>query len=159
MRVDFKIDVKNELKFFYRALIGYFSFFGSFIFLALSVILFVILDQKQFAVKFAAASIISMSIEHLIKFFYPIKRPDSKSVKPKALYEAFQERTSFPSGHSAIAATFTTLLHLEYRVFYLTALFVFISLMVGVSRISLKRHYISDVVAGYLLGILIGYLI
>ncbi|MEK6887243.1 MAG: phosphatase PAP2 family protein [Nanoarchaeota archaeon] len=154
-----KLDFKNEIKFFYRALIGYFSFFGSFVFCVLAFILFLILNQKEFAIKFAFAAAISMTLEHLIKFFHPVIRPDNKSVKPRALYEAFQERASFPSGHSAIAAVFTTLLHLHYGMITLTYLFVFISLMVGVSRISLKRHYLSDVVAGYVLGIIIGYLI
>ncbi len=149
------IDFRNEIKFFYRALIGYFSFFGSFVFWFLTVVLFFILKQDKFAVKFAVAAIISMSIEHLIKFSNPVKRPDVKLIKPQALYEKFQERTSFPSGHSAIVAAFTTLLHLEYGVISLTALFAAISLMVGLSRISLKRHYLSDVFAGYVLGILI----
>ena len=154
-----KIDFKNEIKFFYRALIGYFSFFGSFVFVAFAIVLFFILNQKDFAIKFLIAAIISMAIEHLIKIIYSEKRPDVKFVKPQALYEKFQERTSFPSGHAAIAATFTTLLHLQYHLIYLTYLFVFITLMVGLSRISLKRHYLSDVIAGYALGILIAYLI
>ncbi|MBS3115436.1 phosphatase PAP2 family protein [Candidatus Woesearchaeota archaeon] len=154
--MDFKIDFKNEIRFFYRALIGYFSFFGSFVFFVLAVILFFILNQKDFALKFAIGAVTSMAIEHLIKFFHPVRRPDSRSIKPRALYEAFQEKTSFPSGHSAIATVFTTLIYLEFRMFYLTALFVFISLMVGLSRISLKRHYLSDVITGYVLGVTIG---
>lgn len=153
-----EIDFKNEIRFFYRTLIDYFSFFGSFVFWILAVILFLILNQKEFAVKFAFAAIIAMAIEHAIKFFYSEKRPDVKSIKPKALYEAFQEKTSFPSGHSAIAAAFTTLIHLQYQIIYLTALFIFISLMVGLSRIELKRHYLKDVIMGYVLGILSVYI-
>lgn len=153
-----KIDFKNEIEFFYRTLVNYFSFFGSFVFWVLTIILFLILNQKEFAVKFSIAAIISMAVEHAIKFFYSEKRPDIKSVKPKALYEAFQERTSFPSGHSAIAAAFTTLLYLKYHMVYLTSLFIFISIMVGLSRIALKRHYLKDIIAGYVLGVAIVYL-
>ena len=154
-----KIDLKNEMEFFYRTLVNYFSFFGSFVFWILTVMLLFILNQEEFAIKFAIAAAISMAIEHFIKFIYMEKRPDANSIKPAALYEAFQEKTSFPSGHSAIAAAFTTLLHLEYHVTYLTYFFIFITLMAGLSRISLKRHYLKDVIAGYVLGFLVGYFI
>ncbi|MFZ4634307.1 MAG: phosphatase PAP2 family protein [Saprospiraceae bacterium] len=66
-------------------------------------------------------------------------------------------RTSFPSGHTAGAfALFTTLtlmLKTPYKPFGL--LFAVGAITAGISRIFLVQHFLSDVLAGALLGMLI----
>ena len=151
-----KFNINNEIKFFYSVLMRYASFFGSFIFWVFTVILLLILNQSNFAIRFAIASIIAMVIEYIIKGFYKIKRPDFSKVKAYSLFQRFQESRSFPSGHSANIALLTTMIHFEYSMIYLTVLFIVITLLVGLSRMTLKRHYLKDVIGGYALGILIG---
>lgn len=61
---------------------------------------------------------------------------------------------SFPSVHATNLAAQATL----FARFYpkLTACFVVMALLVGYSRIYLEKHYPSDVLGGYLLGITLG---
>jgi undecaprenyl-diphosphatase len=64
------------------------------------------------------------------------------------------DRFSFPSGHSITAFAFATTLGLFYPA--LLAALMFCALSVAASRVILGLHYLSDVVAGTLIGILIG---
>ncbi|ABL64746.1 phosphatase PAP2 family protein [Chlorobium phaeobacteroides] len=59
--------------------------------------------------------------------------------------------TSFPSGHSATAfsaAAALSLLFPRFRLFFFTA-----AILIAFSRIAINKHYISDVLAGSLLGL------
>lgn len=154
-----KFNIIREIKFFYSTLMSYSSFFGSLIFWTLTVIFLLILKQTRFALLFAIASLIAMGIEYTIKAFHKEKRPDFKKVSISSLYQKFQEGSTFPSGHSVNIALFTTMLHLEYGLILLTALFIIITLLVGLSRVSLQRHYTRDVIGGYVIGVLVALLL
>ncbi len=150
-----RLDIKNEIRFFYDAVMRYASFFGSFLFFGFAVILFYILHQTLIGLQLFKGGIVVMFLEYTIKVLYKVYRPDFKTTKPISLFESFQENSSFPSGHSALAALFTTLIHLTYGMLPLTVLFMVMTILTGLSRIALKRHYVSDVVAGYVIGIII----
>ncbi|ALF60182.1 phosphatase PAP2 family protein [Psychrobacter urativorans] len=74
----------------------------------------------------------------------------------------FEQTDSFPSGHATIAVAlygFIAYLAIRFsqnfirqiRIFVIT---VFFSILVGLSRIVLNEHYLSDVLGGYLVGAL-----
>ncbi len=65
------------------------------------------------------------------------------------------DRFSFPSGHSIMAFAFVTPLALSYP--WLRLVLLVCAASVAVSRIVLGMHFLSDVVAGSLLGAGIGY--
>lgn len=64
------------------------------------------------------------------------------------------DRFSFPSGHSITAFAIAVTLGLWYPA--LLAGLIFCALSVAASRVILGLHYLSDVVAGLMIGILIG---
>ncbi len=62
---------------------------------------------------------------------------------------------SFPSSHSAMAFGVLPVLDKEFR--KLKAFWIFFSIMIAISRIYLNQHYLSDVIAGAIIGYLSGH--
>lgn len=96
-------------------------------------------------------------------FCYPIKkmvqrkRPYDKHNDIKALTK--ERDSSFPSGHTYFATVTGLSLALTYGGLYSFLLMLGLAIMVGVSRLYLGVHYLSDVVAAVLLGLLAAYII
>lgn len=121
-------------------LIGYFLF---------------IRKHKWYSIKVPAIALSSLGLMFLLKNLFNRQRPQIP-----LLYEA--KGLSFPSGHALMSVTFYGLL--IYMVFKsvrnrelrwtLIALLLFLILIIGTSRIYLRVHYASDVIAGYCIGFL-----
>ncbi len=62
---------------------------------------------------------------------------------------------SFPSTHAAIAFSVLPVLDKEFR--KLKWFWIFFSCVVAISRIYLNQHFLSDVIAGSMLGYMIGH--
>ena len=61
---------------------------------------------------------------------------------------------SFPSGHATLAAAMAVVLAYHFpKARYLV---IGVALLVGISRIYFGVHYLSDVLAGFMLGIIVG---
>lgn len=106
--------------------------------------------------KVIITSVFIMALNTLLKFYFAKKRPKSEYAKRFKTY-------SFPSGHSS--GSMIVYLNLAYLLTEIGILNVFVNflisittiLMIGWSRIYLKAHYLTDVLAGYTVG-LIGFL-
>ncbi len=111
--------------------------------------------QSWFSIRVAAIALSSLVLMFLLKYIFRRKRP----LAP--LLQAVRG-LSFPSGHAIMAVTFYGLIiyilfhtvkHEELN-YFLTATLVVLILLIGFSRIYLRVHYASDVVAGFIIGIL-----
>jgi undecaprenyl-diphosphatase len=141
-------------------IIMFITFLGSHKFLISSNILLIlyfifIAHENWFSVRVITIALSSLVLMLLLKFLFQRQRPLSPLLKAvKGL--------SFPSGHSIMAVTFYGLLLyviwgslsndlLKYSV---SALLVLLILSIGYSRIYLRVHYASDVIAGFIIGFL-----
>ncbi|MBI2557732.1 phosphatase PAP2 family protein [Candidatus Woesearchaeota archaeon] len=90
-----------------------------------------------------------------IKYLYPKERPIP--MPKKTLFQRYLAG-SFPSVHTARITSFSIAAAAYYpnRIFVLIAFLAIIS--VGYSRIYLKKHYLADVLAGFLIAAIISVL-
>jgi Membrane-associated phospholipid phosphatase len=140
------------------ALSGYISLGGYFCLILFTAVTagYLYLDQKKFLSRFLIASALSgYIVSTVLKMTFQRARPD---LVPHLDVVA---SSSFPSGHSMNAAvvylTLGTLLATAARrqrlKVYVIGVALFITVMVGLSRIYLGVHYPTDVLAGWMAGL------
>jgi membrane-associated phospholipid phosphatase len=134
------------------------TFFGSPNFLlpayTLLVVVLLIKNRKRDAMNIAIVAITSTALLFGVKEFFRRSRPDLPLLKSLTTF-------SFPSGHALSSFIFCSVL--AYLVFksglrrvhkwLITFLLLVFSLLIGISRIILRMHYATDVIAGFCLGI------
>jgi membrane-associated phospholipid phosphatase len=123
----------------------------------LSLIFYFLFVRKHtwFSIRVAAIALSSLGLMFLLKQLFRRKRPSGPLLFPvKGL--------SFPSGHAIMSTSFYGLLIYIFsrtvksivlkRV--LAPSLVVLILMIGYSRVYLRVHYASDVIAGHIIGLL-----
>lgn len=120
--------------------------------------IFIIVKKKYKLFIIALSSISSVIINNLVKIIVRRERPDY-------LRMVMEKSYSFPSGHAMISVLFfgsiiylVNKYNLKYKKLITFSLSTFV-LLVGISRIYLGVHYLTDVVGGYLLGFIVLFLI
>jgi undecaprenyl-diphosphatase len=123
---------------------------------ALSVIGYFLLirQHRWYSLKVPVVALGSITLNLLLKNFYNRPRPLLPLTSASGL--------SFPSGHAMISASFYGLLiyltwqHVENRSlrWLLTVLLTALILLIGLTRVYLRVHYASDVLAGFMAGTL-----
>lgn len=120
--------------------------------------IFIILKKKYKLLIIVLSSISSVIINNLVKIIVRRERPDY-------LRMVMEKSYSFPSGHAMISVLFfgsiiylVNKYNLKYKKLITFSLSTFV-LLVGISRIYLGVHYLTDVVGGYLLGFIVLFLI
>ena len=116
-------------------------------------LLFMLKDKERILLLFS--SLISVVSNQGIKHLLMRKRPD-------VLHLIKQGGYSYPSGHSMIAvAVYGLLIYFvcskiknKYLKYGLSLLLVLLIISIGISRIYVGVHYISDVLGGFLLAII-----
>ncbi len=94
--------------------------------------------------------VLAFGVTVLIRIISFKERPDRQP------FNGFLTRidaSSFPSLHSMRASILATLLIRQITNPILIILLILYAMAVGFSRVKLKRHYVSDVVAGLILGV------
>lgn len=109
--------------------------------------------HKWYSIKVPAIALSSLGLMFGLKHFFGRPRPDVP-----LLFEA--EGLSFPSGHALFSITFYGLLvYIIYKGvkngwvrWSLISFLVVLMLIIGFSRVYLRVHYATDVIAGFCVG-------
>ena len=117
------------------------------------ILFFIYRKEKWFATRIAALSLSSLLLMFILKFFFQRNRPQQQLIDDVSGY-------SFPSGHALISVVFYGLfIHMIWHEVKTTWLRILLMSMLGVlilliafSRIYLRVHYASDVIAGITVG-------
>jgi membrane-associated phospholipid phosphatase len=138
----------------------FFTFLGSHEFLIPANLVLIgyfllIRKHKWHSIKIPAIAISSLLLMFVLKRLFNRPRPDIP-----LLYEA--KGLSFPSGHALMSVTFYGLLiYIVFKTYrdkdwkwIIISLLILLILIIGFTRIYLRVHYTSDVIAGYCIGFL-----
>ncbi|HEX6848520.1 MAG TPA: phosphatase PAP2 family protein [Chitinophagaceae bacterium] len=117
------------------------------------ILFFIYRKEKWFATRIAALSLSSLLLMFILKLFFQRTRPDLPVIGDVKGF-------SFPSGHALISVVFYGLfIHMIWhevqskwlRIVMVTLLSILI-LLIAFSRVYLRVHYASDVIAGIAVG-------
>lgn len=116
---------------------------------------FIIKKNRWYSIKVPAVALTSLLWMVILKNIFQRSRPDSPLIDPAMGY-------SFPSGHATMSTTFYGLLiylvwknvaNIIWR-WVLTILLALLIIFIGLSRVYLRVHNSSDVLAGFCVGLL-----
>lgn len=106
-------------------------------------------DDRRVGFVALAGNVFSHLLVQVLKRAVARPRPCDANGAPLALI-ALPDPFSFPSGHSA--AAFAVALPVAFAHAWLAPVVLGIATMVALSRVTLRVHYLSDVMAGIALG-------
>lgn len=142
------------------ALMNFITFFGKHEFLipanlCLIAYFLFLKKHKWYSIKIPAIAITSLLMMFGLKRLFARDRPDNQLLEAATNF-------SFPSGHALMGVTFYGLM--AYIIWHsvknktlrwvLIVLIILWIILIGISRLYLRRHFYSDVVAGYAIGFL-----
>jgi hypothetical protein len=115
------------------------------------------------------AYITSLTMESLMKLVTGRQRPNYYGTSSQQPYPRFhgpfykpaagagKTNSSFPSGHTTVAFSAATVYAMEYSKSAIVPIIAYsAATLIGVSRITENKHWLTDVVAGAVLGMLTG---
>ncbi len=122
----------------------------------LALIIGIIIKKRREGLCIFLVTLFNFIVSEIIKNIIQRPRPEVLRLIPESSF-------SFPSGHSLVSTSFCGILiylilksemNKNLKVI-LTVLLALFPILVGISRIYLGVHYPSDVLGGYLIGILL----
>jgi membrane-associated phospholipid phosphatase len=129
---------------------------GFFILIALIPIAFLRVRFAILAViTYAVSGIITQIIKHLVQSPRPLNYLKNLDILHKVEGIDIYYYNSFPSGHSATAFAFFLLLSLITKNKSISFIFFLFALCIGLSRIYLLQHFLVDVWAGSMIGVIV----
>lgn len=131
------------------------SFLGSFAGLSLIIILSIfIIKNKNISLFITINLLIAYLFNNLLKVIYNRPRPEFTLIK--------ETGSSFPSGHAMCAIAFYGFLiflvnkHIKEkkRKIFFNLFLILLIILIGFSRIYLNVHYFTDIILGFIFGLL-----
>ena len=124
--------------------------------------LYVLIFKRDFFVAVLASLIICTVLTHFLKrvVFPGDFRPIVVLAEKVRVIDGLKinRANSFPSGHTSTAFTLALLMAYVVRQNFVIFLFPIIAFFVGYSRVYLAQHFVTDVFAGMLVGIVSSWL-
>ncbi|MFH0987999.1 MAG: phosphatase PAP2 family protein [Parcubacteria group bacterium] len=118
--------------------------------------------KKKYAAKLLALAMVGGSaLEIILKMIFNRPRPENFLLAEGVGPAQLKLTESFPSGHATVAIIFFAILFFAFKDkikkpllrWLFGAINVLLILIIGASRIYLNVHWLSDVIAGYALGL------
>ncbi len=106
---------------------------------------------KSWAWKAGLALLIGTLATGILKLVFKRRRPDGRW----GAFDRLVDPHSFPSGHANRTAVLAVLAAIYAPPPFAVAVMIW-ALAVGLSRVVLGMHYLSDVIAGWLVGVAVG---
>ena len=111
--------------------------------------------QNWFSIRIITIALSSLILMLLLKYLFQRTRPLAPLLKAA-------KGLSFPSGHAIMAVSFYGLLIFilgntiqpDWLRYLLTVFLILLIVLIGYSRVYLRVHYASDVLAGFIIGLL-----
>jgi|SRR3989344_6230108 len=144
--------IKRQRDDFFRDL----TVFGSLWFYLIAMLIFLIVKDYSIFIKLLIGLLLVYTVVIFIRTFYFKNRPKKYS------YNSYLEKldaSSFPSLHSARAVYLSMILMNFFNNVIFSAFIVILVVVASYSRIYLKKHDLKDVSAGFVVGILVYFVV
>lgn len=124
--------------------------------------------DKKFGKYVGLNVLAALTLNTMIKNIFLRRRPyfDHKGIKclkpvekGADIYDISAQGFSFPSGHSTNAVTIYTSIGIYSKNKILMTVGIVLPLLIGISRFCLGVHYPTDVICGWLLGLIVVFLV
>lgn len=156
IKIDHQTDQIMRMKYFTNS-VPFFKIISKEFSLFLSLVIPLIgwlMARKQIWIFVLGAGTGAFVLAKWMKGLVGRKRPQETN---RSTFRLDQEAGSFPSRHAAVLAAECTVLLVSHSVW--ASPWIVACLLVSISRIVLREHYVSDIIAGISLGILAGLIV
>jgi membrane-associated phospholipid phosphatase len=127
---------------------------GSFVTYLSITVLFLIFREYDFAVKLIIGLIICFVVVTIFRLLRFRDRP--KKMTYKNIFQRI-DSSSFPSMHAMRSMFLGLMLGSFFNNLLVYLIMIALSLLTGYSRVITKRHHLSDVIFGHVLGVVLFY--
>lgn len=115
-----------------------------------SIIIYINKSKRKYIIPLWLSGIVSYGLANLIKFIIARPRPSVIQLVPETFY-------SFPSSHAAVVFSLLPILCLKFK--KLKLVWISLGILIVLTRLYVGVHYLSDILAGAVLGLIVGYLV
>jgi len=130
------------------------SAFGGIALSGFAIVFSFLMGYRLLSYQLVVEILLAFAIVVLIRSIYFRQRPDKTTYKS---WLGKMDASSFPSMHAIRVFGLATIISINFPKPAIIALSLLIASAVAVSRVIMKRHHISDVLVGSILGVLIGF--